>query len=63
MLQCAVASVEDNGFAMETGIPGVQVAFLNRKVSGPGKTSLLICFVMSSWIRLGQVTLCLVRLV
>ncbi|XP_064095181.1 protein RRP5 homolog [Macrobrachium nipponense] len=30
LLQCVVASIEDNGYAMETGISNVKVAFLNR---------------------------------
>lgn len=37
LLQCVVASIEDNGYAMETGISNVKVAFLNRaKAEGAG---------------------------
>ncbi|XP_068236027.1 protein RRP5 homolog [Palaemon carinicauda] len=37
LLQCIVASIEDNGYVMETGISNVKVAFLNRaKAVGAG---------------------------
>lgn len=37
VIVCAVESVEDNGYVMDTGIPGILGAFLkNSQVDGSG---------------------------